>query len=150
MRDRRHPSIARLDDESGNTLILMPVAVLILLMLGSVALDGAIAFMADRELNDVASGLANDAAVLVEESIFYGEGEVVISQARVDALLAQVVPLLQDEPLSFTCTGAVSGAGDTVTVRCAGRTDLLFLPALPGSAALGEVEATATARAERG
>lgn len=137
-------------EEQGNTLILMPVAVLILIMLGAMALDGAIVFMADRELNDVASGLANDAAVLIDEDAFYDDGTVRISQARVDALLAQVVPLVQDEPLSFTCTGAVAGTGDRVTVTCTGRTDLVFLPALPASGTLGEVEGRATARAERG
>jgi hypothetical protein len=136
--------------EDGNTLILMPVAVLILLLLGATALDGAIVLLADRELNDVASGLANDAASLVDEEAFYRDGTVRISQGRVDALVAQMVPLLQDDPLEFTCASRVAPSGDRVTVTCSGATALVFLPALPAAGTLGDVEASATARAETG
>lgn len=128
----------------------MPVAVLILLLLGATALDGAIVLMADRELNDVASGLANDAASLIDDEAFYRDGTVRISQDRVDALVAQMVPLLQDDPLEFTCVGRVAPSDDRVTVTCRGRTDLVFLPALPAAGTLGDVEASATARAEAG
>ncbi|MEX0835049.1 MAG: hypothetical protein WD010_03090, partial [Nitriliruptor sp.] len=51
-------AVARWRDEGGNTLLLMPVGVLILLVLGAIAVDFAIVFTAQRELANLTAGLA--------------------------------------------------------------------------------------------
>lgn len=139
----------RLRAEDGNTLLLMPAGVLILMVLGAIAADFAIVFQADRELNDVASGLANDAAGLLDEAAFYTGGDIVVDEARVAALVALVVPQLQDDPLSFACTPAFPGPR-TVEVTCTGRTELLFTPSVGTAVDLGRVSATARATARTG
>lgn len=137
---------ARSRAEDGNTLLLMPAGVLVLMVLGAIAADFAIMFQADRELGDVASGLANDAAALLDEEAFYTRGEIVVDRDRVAALVALVVPQLQDEPLSFSCTPAFP-TPRTVEVACTGRTELLFTPAVGTAVDLGRVSATASATA---
>ena len=47
--------------EAGSTLLLVPAAVVILLLLGALLLDGAAAFLAQRQLADACTGAANDA-----------------------------------------------------------------------------------------
>jgi len=49
-------------DEAGSTLLLVPSAVLVLLLLTSLLVDGAASFLAQRELADACAGAANDAA----------------------------------------------------------------------------------------
>lgn len=144
------PLRQRLRAEDGNTLLLMPAGVLILIVLAAIAVDAAIVFQAQREAGDVAAGLANDAASLLDEDRFYTAGEIAIDPTRVAALIALRLPQEQDEPLTLTCAPSYPGDERTVEIRCTGRTELLFTPALPGTGGLGEVVGTARARAESG
>lgn len=127
----------------------MPAGVLVLLVLGAIAADFAIVFQADREMGDVAAGLANDAAGLLDEDAFYTAGDIVIDEDRVAALVALVVPQLQDDPLSFTCTPAFP-APRTVEVTCTGRTELLFTPTIGTTVDIGRVSGSARATARTG
>ena len=59
--------------EGGSTLLLVPSAVLILFLLTALAVDGAAAFLAQRELADACAGAANDAAaVALDPERLYG------------------------------------------------------------------------------
>lgn len=68
-RDRR--------DERGSALMLVPAGVLILVMLAVLSVDFAVAFGGQRELFDMASAAANDAAVVaLDEDRYYRCGDV--------------------------------------------------------------------------
>lgn len=149
IRGRRGAWRHRLAAEDGNTLILMPAGVLVLMVLGAIAADSAVVFQADRKLADVASGLANDAAGMLDEATFYATGDIRIDEGRVVDLIALVVPQLQDDPLTFTCTPTFPGPG-TVEVTCTGETELLFAPTVGPVGDLGKVGATARASARTG
>ena len=49
--------------QSGSVLMLFPAAVLVVLILGAIAVDASVAFLAKRELNDASAALANDLAI---------------------------------------------------------------------------------------
>lgn len=49
-------------DQRGSVLMLMPAAFLVLLLLGSIAVDSALVLLAQRDAHDAAFDIANDAA----------------------------------------------------------------------------------------
>lgn len=70
--------------QAGNTLVLFPVALLIVLGLGAAAIDGATLFLGQRRLTDLATAVANDAVAGIDLAAFYlGDGELRLDPARV-------------------------------------------------------------------
>lgn len=138
------------DRERGSVLALMPVAVLVFIVLGSLAVDASLAFLGEREVSNLASAVANDAATQgIDVVRYYGTGELVIDPVRVrevaDAAIARS-GLDQLEGLTID-TDVV---GDSVVVRVRAQVRSLFSRALPGGLELREVAASAQATAERG
>ena len=138
------------EHERGSVLALMPVAVLVFIVLGSMAVDASLAFLGEREVANLASAVANDAATQgIDVVRYYGTGELVIDPARVrevaDAALARS-GLDHLEGLTIE-TDVV---GDSVVVRVRAQVRSLFSRALPGGLELREVAASAQASAERG
>ena len=80
--------------EQGNTLVLMPAAVLILLGLGAMALDSATIFLGQRRLTDLTATIATDAVAAIDRERFYDPHDVEVSldphqvAARAEVLLA--------------------------------------------------------------
>ena len=149
MADRRYAN----GDARGSALLLVPAAVLIVVVLGSLAVDSAIVFTAQRQLADAAAAAANDAvtAGLTEEAFYRCEGvrlnpervrEVVV--ASLDARAADIVDAVHSVSTGQDTTGA-----PTVTVHVAGTVTPLFAPALPGQGMTRTVEARAVASAVR-
>lgn len=138
------------EHERGSVLALMPVAVLVFIVLGSMAVDASLAFLGEREVANLASAVANDAATQgIDVVRYYGTGELVIDPARVrevaDAALARS-GLDHLEGLTIE-TDVV---GDSVVVRVRAQVRSLFSRALPGGLELRAVAASAQASAERG
>jgi Flp pilus assembly protein TadG len=138
-------------DESGSVLMLMPAAVLVLIVLGAVAVDAAIVFMAQRELQSATAAAANDAAVAaLREDRFYGCGDLAltvgqarsVAEAAFSARAADTVDVVGSPGIAVTGTGP--GAPVEVTVTAVGRVQMLFAPAVAG---LGEREVTASSTA---
>lgn len=140
-RRRRH-------GEDGNTLLLVPVGVLVLLVLGAIAVDFAIVFMAEREVANLSAGIANDAAGALDDAAFFEQGEVVIDPARAEAIVADVIALRPQDTVEADCA-PTAVAADEIEVTCQGRVPLIFAPALPGGLGTFDVEATSRARAAR-
>ena len=139
--------------ERGSVLALMPAAVMIVIVLGAIAVDGSLAFLAERQVSNLAASVANDAAtqgILVER--FYEDGTLVLDDALVqavaDAALVQATVSLAHLD-DLTIDVAVVGA-DTVEVTVRARTETLFSRAIPASVEYREVSATARAVARRG
>lgn len=126
--------------------MLMPAAVLILIILGSIAVDSAIAFLGQRELNSFVTEAADRAAAAaVAPASFYQGGRVVIDPRQAQDIAAELQAHLgaglHDVRVNLTTDGP------TVQVRAVGIVDSVFSRAIPGARHSWEVHATATATA---
>ena len=76
MRRSAAPDSGGFSGERGSVLLLMPAAVLIVVVLASIAVDFTIAFLGEREAASLAAAAANDAvtAALDDERFRAGEG----------------------------------------------------------------------------
>lgn len=117
--------------------MLVPAGVLVLVILGAIAVDSAIAFLAQRELAGAATAAANDAAAAaVSRGEFYRPGAPVAPV--VDAALARRVV---DQALAAQAvrgvenvTAEVRTLGSFVCVTLTGHVPYLFAGAIPGAA----------------
>lgn len=125
-RTRRTTARVRLAAEEGNTMILYPFALLIVLALGAIALDTAVFFQAHRESVDVAAGLAGDIAGIIDEAEFAASGAVVIDPVRAQRLIDVTNLDLASHPNHLVCTHML--VGSTVHVRCVGTGEAILLP----------------------
>ena len=143
----------RPDRERGSTLLLFPAGLLIMVALAAVAVDSAIAFLAQRELVNATAAAANDAGTeALADRAFYQGNRLELSAAAVEAVAVDRVFQLVDEDRHHRLVVAAearapvrAGCGWTVTVTASSRVDELFARALPGSA--GQVDVRATSRA---
>lgn len=132
-------------DEEGNTLVLFPAAVLVMFLLASIAIDAALTFSAQRQLQDIAAAAANDAASAFEDEAYFGSGEIrldpVLAQQRVDGTLARRSDAGR---LDAGCTASVTG--DQVVVGCHGTVQQLISPARFLGIGSRDIAATGSAR----
>jgi hypothetical protein len=137
--------------DGGSVLILMPVALLVTLLLGAIAVDAAQRFEAQRQAVADAQALANDAASALSDSVLRGHGagaagstdgatEAPLDPAEVRARLRADVA---GRAIRGDVTWSVSAGTVTVTVRR--PVSLAFAPPLTGARSRW-VGATATAQ----
>lgn len=144
MADRWH-------DESGNTLVLFPAAVMVMFVLASLAIDAALTFSAQRQLSDIAAAAANDAASAFADEVYFTDGEVVLDPAQVQERVAQTLAHRGDaERLEAACTASLADAGTQVVVECDGRVDQVISPMRFLGVPSRDITARSTARPVRG
>jgi hypothetical protein len=142
-----HPT--RAQATRGSVLMLMPAAVLIVLLLGSLAVDFAIAFLAEREVVDAASAAANDAATFgLDENQLRQSGALVLDRGRAEEAVRQSIvsrgsALLDRADVSVDVTAA------SVRVRISSRAQYLFARVIPGAPDGIAVSAIAAAGPQR-
>lgn len=139
--------------ERGSVLMLMPAAVMIVILLGSIAVDHAIAFLGEREAAGLATAAANDAATAaLDQDAFRATGEFRLDHDRarrvVEATLASSSSELHDVTVDITFP--VIGGTEGVRVVVRGTVDYVFAKAIPGAPDGLVVESTATAVARVG
>ena len=123
------------DPERGSALLLMPAGVLLVLLLGALAVDHALAFMAERQVANLAAAAANDAATAaLDRAQLYADGAVVLdpvlARAAAEATVgAQLPGRLEGVALDVV----VDPVAATVTVRVTGTVPYLFSDAVPGA-----------------
>jgi uncharacterized membrane protein len=136
----------------GSVLMLMPAAVLVVVVLGSIAVDFAIVFLGEREAASLAAAAANDAATAVAEQEFREEGTFRLDEDRArrvaEATLDASSSVIDDLDYEVE-VGTVAGE-PAVTVTVSGTVAYVFAPALPGAPDRAPVEASATAVARAG
>ncbi len=145
----RRPS----ERQRGSTLLLFPAAVLIMVALAAMAVDSAIAFLAQRELANATAAAANDAATeALSDRSFYESNSLELSPAAVETLavarVLQLVDRTRHHGLSVRAEAvppAGAGCAWTVRVRASSRVDELFGRAMPGSKRETAVHAQSTA-----
>ena len=142
--------------QRGSVLMLVPAGVLVLVVLGSIAVDFAIVFLAQRELAGAAAAAANDAATAaISEGTFYGgargggSGNIEIDDQAAGRVAEAA--LEQQAPRGVRVTRlSVQAPGRQVCVIVEGQVDYLFARALPGAAHGTTVRGRATATAVEG
>jgi Flp pilus assembly protein TadG len=131
--------------------MLMPAAVLVLLVLGALAVDSAVVFLAQRELVNAAAAAANDAAAeALDDAALYQRGSVAVDPARADLVAARSLAARAPAGVVLTGPPLVRVRAGQVCVSVEGRVDRLFGAALPGVGEAAPVRARAAASATDG
>ncbi|HEX2699401.1 MAG TPA: hypothetical protein VHM89_04255 [Acidimicrobiales bacterium] len=137
----------------GSVLMLVPAAVLVLFVLGSIAVDSSIAILAQRELTSAAAAAANDAAGGgASDDAFYGGGDpgrIVLDQARAEALATAAFDQRDVQGVTEAVRTVVVH-GDRVCVTITGHVDSIFAKAIPGAPRGRTVTGRAVATAVQG
>ncbi|MBX3285683.1 MAG: hypothetical protein R2746_00900 [Acidimicrobiales bacterium] len=114
--------------DRGSVLVLMPAAVIVLLVLASLAVDRALVFGAQRDLVATAQAAANDAvAAGVDPDELRGTGAVVLDPVRVEQAVRRAT-LGVDADLEVRW--AIRGT--SVVVELSRTVPYVFSPAVPG------------------
>ena len=140
-------------DERGSVLVLVPAAVLIVVLLGAIAVDAAVAFLGEREAAGLAAGAANDAATAaLDEAELRRTGEFRLhpDRARRRALEAVRASSSALDEVAVDVVVTTIGGEPAVTVTVRGTARYVFAPAIPGAPDSIQVEASATAVARVG
>jgi Flp pilus assembly protein TadG len=140
--------------ERGSILMLMPAGVLVLIILGAIAVDFTVVFLAQRELANAAAAAANDAATAgLSEAAFYDSGRLHVDpdRAREVALAAfdRRAGGVGDAHLTAVAVDEVGGEMVQVTVRAQASVDMIFSAGIPGAPARRTVREWARATAIR-
>lgn len=141
------PCSGRHRSDRGSVMMLLPAGVLIVLLLGSIALDLAHVHLAHQSAQNTLSGVANDAVgMLAEDSYRDGDGYR-LDRRAVDELVTQ---RLTDAQLPGTLVGPVALSTTDTTVELVARIEVpyLFASGMPGVADGAVVTVRATAVVE--
>ncbi|HEX2042036.1 MAG TPA: hypothetical protein VHF24_05295 [Acidimicrobiales bacterium] len=132
-------------------LLLFPAAVLIVVVLAAIAVDGAIAFLGQREVANAVVAAANDAAGAgIADRAFYRESTVDLDPSAVAVLAEERVRTVLDPgrfhrlEVDVAVVRAAGACPPRVRVRASATVDTLFADALPGGARQTLVSAVAT------
>lgn len=135
-------------------LMLVPAAVLVLMVLAAIAVDAAVAFLAQRELGAAAAAAANDAATAISEERFYRAGPGRSPALSIDELEARrvvdaAVAARTGRGVHLTAV-SVETDGRRVCVALVGRAPYVFAKAVPGVPHEATVRGRASATAVEG
>jgi hypothetical protein len=130
--------------------MLMPAAVLVVLLLGSIAFDQSLVFLRQRQASSLAVDVANDlATAALDEEGFRDDGEFTLDPDRAEQLGVGLVLASDLGDLVEVVEVQVVGS-DAVSVRVVVRVDYVFARAIPAAAEGTTVTASATAIAAPG
>ncbi|QYG93694.1 hypothetical protein HC251_15525 [Iamia sp. SCSIO 61187] len=132
MLSHHHPDTgAGTGRDRGSSLMLMPAAVLVFVVLGAFCVDFGAIHLGQRELVTAAQGAANDAAAAgFDEAAFYGGGAVTLDP--VAARQAAEVSLADNAPGAEITRFSVDEAEATVEIAVTIDVETVFSKALPG------------------
>lgn len=132
--------------EDGNTLLLFPAALLVVLALAALALDAATIYLGQRRLADLAAAAANDAIASLDLDAYYRDAAVDIDpEGAGNRLRAQRLQLGEDRGFEDVVCH-VDAMGDVAAVHCEARVRPILAP-LWASSDRVTVRARETARA---
>lgn len=135
--------------DAGNTLVLFPAAVLILLGLGALALDSATVFLGQRRLVDVAAAVADGALAAVDPEAFFTQqpGGVQVSidpgqaEQRREAIVAAQGADRSLGELDCAFEALEPGPPTRVVVRCTATVRPILAPVWPGAPEVRPIQA---------
>ena len=133
--------------EVGSVLLLVPAAVLILIVLASIAVDSAVVFLGQRELANAAAAAARDATTAVSDPRFYGSGAVVLDPGRADRVARAAIAARDMRGVTLSEPVSVTVEGRQVCVSLTGRVERIVARSFPGVPGTVTVHARSTATA---
>lgn len=127
--------------------MLVPAGILVLFVLGGIAVDSSVLFLAQRDLTNRTAAAANDiAGVGMDEAAFYrGDGMVALDRRQADAYAALIFNEARRPEGYRSWSGAATTDGRSVTVVARAEVDFVFARAIPGVAHSSTVEARSVA-----
>lgn len=132
--------------ERGSTLLLVPAAVMVLLLLGAIAVDLSAVHLARRELLRSASHAADDAAQMVDQTRLRLAGTATLDTAAAERV-ARFHLAVARLPGEVTDVSVVVDPEDgRVDVTASMTVEAVFSRAVPGAAGTTTVTVTATGR----
>ena len=137
---------------------MLPAAVLIVVMVAGLAVDGTVAFLARHQLDDAVAAAANDAVTEgLDRARFDTDAEYTLDSVATVAAVRRSLAARNDPVLNYALAHngvAVSLAATgnpsrpaVVTVTVTSRVDLIFTKAIPGLAGTIEVRSRESASA---
>ena len=118
--------------QAGSVLALVPAGFLVLILLGALAVDSAVAYTGQQQLHDALSAAANDAVGAgVDNGAFYATGRLALDPAAVGRTVCAAMAAQEDRGLHGV---RLAVAIDGVSVRVIGSAsvDAVFGRAIPG------------------
>lgn len=133
--------------ERGTALVMVPACMLVVLGLGTIAVDGAVLHAAQRRLLAVCAAAADDAAGMVDARAVQLDGTVALDPVAARRVaLARLVPARQiGEPVGRPAVHSDAAAG-TVDVAATVDVGRLVFRLLPGGASRATVSCRARGR----
>lgn len=122
----RDPSSRHRAGQDGNALVLMPIGVLVVLLLAGLAVDTALLYRAQAELDSVAAALANDAASAVDTASLFDDRDDVAVDPGLLANLASLHQAASGVPDTTCDTQVDAGPEPAVRVTCRGAARTVF------------------------
>lgn len=132
--------------DRGSVLMLVPAAVLIVLVMASIAVDMSLVHLRQRQAHDLAAQAANDAATAAADQGALREGTYVVDPGAARRVAATVVGA-SDLAAHVVGTPEVTVTPDGVEVSVALEADYIFAGVVPGAPDGRTVRARATAGA---
>jgi hypothetical protein len=132
--------------------MLVPAAVLVLVVLGAIAVDSAVVFLAQRDLANRTAAAANDiAGATTTDASFYRSGQITLDVDRGRRLVHTVFSDAR-RPAGYTAwAGEVTSLSDrTIDVHAWAEVRCVFAGAIPGMSHTVRVTAHSTASARGG
>lgn len=136
----------RTNVDKGQSLLLLPAGFLIVLLLGSLVLEAAALHLRQRQLDDLADSIANDAAAYgFDIEAFRRTGEVAIDPARADEVIEPALSISSLPGARTESFRVIAGIEPGVEIELSVRHEYLIGRLLLGGA---PETLTATGRAE--
>jgi hypothetical protein len=128
--------------------MLVPAAVLIVLVLASIAVDMSLLHLRQRQAHDLAAEAANDAATAAADQGALRDGDYVLDEEEARRVVTAAVRAGDRAP-DVVGAPEVRITGDVVEVEVALHADYVFAGVVPGAPDGRTVRGTATATAVR-
>jgi len=107
----------RCRDDRGQALLLAPIALLIVIALGAVTLEVAALHLKQRQLDDLADSLANDAATVgFDVDAFRATGEIVIDTGRATSVIAPGIAISNVQTATASGLSITPGPNPEATI----------------------------------
>ncbi|HEX5365983.1 MAG TPA: hypothetical protein VFW63_04885 [Acidimicrobiales bacterium] len=136
-------------DERGSVLVLVPAALLIVLVLASVAVDMSLLHLRQRQAHDLAAAAANDAVTAGADRGVLRTGTYVVDRAAARRVVSRMVAASDLAP-HVVGPPEVRVTADGVEVALALHADYIFAGVVPGTPDGRTVRAVASAVAASG
>ena len=122
----------RLRTDRGSVLVLVPAGFLVLIFLGGLAVDSAVAYQRQHQLHDALTAAANDAASAgLSDRAFYRGGQVTLDASAVTSAVCRSMAAQDLSSLHGLRLGLVI-VNDSIRIRGAATIDPVFGRAIPG------------------